>query len=117
MYRLDVLLHILLNFVISEIFESAVVKSLVFFFRIFQHKTFSTEWLPCLSLAFYGLNFSLTIFIYTLKTSVVSVISQSFRRQSLLVIAIYIENVGYRVCTAHKIRVVCVNVGVLNLDK
>ena len=78
MNRFYVLLHVLLNLVVGEVFKSAVVERLLLLLGVFKHQTLPAKRLSRLSLTFDRLHLCLTIFVNCLKTRVVSVVSESF---------------------------------------
>lgn len=102
MYWFYVLLYVLLNLIICEIFESSVVQSL-WFFWCFQYQTLTTERPSCLRL---------TLLIH-LKT----LISSFFLRLLHFVVAVDVKHIDNRVSPSHEVRVVSIDVAFLHLNQ
>lgn len=115
MDRLDVPLHILLNLVVGEILETAVVQRLRLL-RSLQYDAFAPERSPSLGLSFNGA-IPIHTAVKALVDGLVSTASFLLGLEQVLLVAVDVENIDDRVCSAHEIGVVRVDVAVLYLNQ
>ena len=103
--RLDILLDVLLDLVVRKILKSPIIELLRLLWCL-QNKTLTSICLPSLRLSL----------LDCVKLTVEALVLLLFSLDQLIV-AVYVEDINDRVGTAHKIRMIGVDVGILHLNK